>query len=153
MSGGFGRAGSVEEMIPNWSDLPHSFEAAQQGTTSKLLEARGWPRLCLWLTRDMTTPWGSTRLAFGDADGGWETRRVWRTRQGDIPISLPHRVLSDGFIINTLFYAAMWFGIFFGVGFVKRVLRRKRGRCVKCSYDLRGEFDTGCPECGWGREP
>jgi len=66
---------------------------------------------------------------------------------------LPLRPIFPGFLVNTLFYAVIWFGIFFGVGFVKRVLRRKRGRCVKCSYDLRGEFDSGCPECGWERQP
>ena len=29
---------------------------------------------------------------------------------------------------------------------------RVRGRCPKCAYDLRGDTDEGCPECGWGRE-
>ena len=28
----------------------------------------------------------------------------------------------------------------------------RRGRCLKRGYDLRGELDAGCPECGWGRE-
>jgi len=65
---------------------------------------------------------------------------------------LPLRPIVPGFLVNTLFYSGVWFGIFSGVGFLKRVLRRKRGRCVKCSYDLRGELDKGCPECGWGRE-
>jgi len=73
------------------------------------------------------------------------------TTNSDLHRLIPLRPIFPGFIINTLVYAAVWFGIFFGVGFVKRVLRRKRGRCVKCSYDLRGEFDRGCPECGWGR--
>lgn len=29
--------------------------------------------------------------------------------------------------------------------------RAERGRCPECDYDLRGELDKGCPECGWGR--
>jgi len=65
---------------------------------------------------------------------------------------LPLRPILPGFMINTLFYAAMWFGIFFGVAALRRFVRKKRGRCVKCSYDLRGQFDRGCPECGWGRK-
>ena len=26
------------------------------------------------------------------------------------------------------------------------------GRCLKCGYDLKGNFDQGCPECGWRRD-
>ncbi len=26
------------------------------------------------------------------------------------------------------------------------------GICPTCGYDLRGELDAGCPECGWNRE-
>ncbi len=26
------------------------------------------------------------------------------------------------------------------------------GHCQTCGYDLRGEFSTGCPECGWRRD-
>ena len=33
-------------------------------------------------------------------------------------------------------------------GPVRRVLRRRRGRCVKCAYDLTGLNDPRCPECG-----
>ena len=69
---------------------------------------------------------------------------------------LPLRPIFPGVIINTLFYAAIWFGVFFGVAALRRFIRKKRGRCVKCSYDLRSGFageERGCPECGWGRAP
>ena len=29
--------------------------------------------------------------------------------------------------------------------------QRLKGCCPECSYDLRGDLDFGCPECGWGR--
>lgn len=29
--------------------------------------------------------------------------------------------------------------------------RRARGLCPACAYDLRSDFPTGCPECGWNR--
>ena len=36
----------------------------------------------------------------------------------------------------------------------RRRLKRlaRRGRCLKCGYDLRGDPAAGCPECGWKRE-
>ena len=30
---------------------------------------------------------------------------------------------------------------------------RDRHICPKCSYNLQGSPDSGCPECGWQREP
>lgn len=26
------------------------------------------------------------------------------------------------------------------------------GYCPMCKYDLRGDLDSGCPECGWNRD-
>jgi hypothetical protein len=64
---------------------------------------------------------------------------------------LPWSPIWPGFLIDTLFYAAIWFGVFFGFASAKQAIRRKRGRCPRCGYDLRGALETGCPECGWGR--
>lgn len=39
----------------------------------------------------------------------------------------------------------------------RRAIRRRRGRCPECAYDLRGgrtgspTSPLGCPECGWNR--
>jgi hypothetical protein len=30
--------------------------------------------------------------------------------------------------------------------------KARRGRCLTCGYDLRGDFAAGCPECGWNRK-
>jgi hypothetical protein len=56
-----------------------------------------------------------------------------------------------GFALNTLIYAAaaalaaaLW-------RTSTRALRRLRGRCPRCAYDLRAEPGGGCPECGWRR--
>jgi hypothetical protein len=83
-----------------------------------------------------------------------------------LPTALPLCPLWPGLVIDTLFYAAIWFGVFFAQGMAKRAIRRKRGRCPRCGYDLRGHrhegtpgeprrhegLAAGCPECGWGRE-
>lgn len=33
-----------------------------------------------------------------------------------------------------------------------RIMRFNMGECPRCGYNLRGDFDPGCPECGWGRD-
>ncbi len=70
---------------------------------------------------------------------------------------LPYRDLAmtpiwPGFAINTIFYAAILWLLAFGPFAVHRFIRDKRGRCIKCGYDLRGDFSAGCSECGWRRE-
>ena len=67
------------------------------------------------------------------------------------PRALPLRPIFPGFLIDTLFYGAIWFGLLFGFGAARRGLRKRRGLCPMCAYDLRGDLDTGCPECGWNR--
>jgi hypothetical protein len=34
----------------------------------------------------------------------------------------------------------------------RRWHRRRRGACLNCGYDLRGDVSHGCPECGWRRD-
>jgi len=64
---------------------------------------------------------------------------------------LPLHPIWSGFAINTIFYATILF-LPFAPFQVRKYLRVKRGLCIKCGYDLRGDFDSGCPECGLGRE-
>ncbi len=65
---------------------------------------------------------------------------------------LPLHPIWPGFAINTIFYAALLWLLTLGPFTARRMIRRKRGHCIKCGYDLRGEFSSGCPECGWRRE-
>ena len=65
--------------------------------------------------------------------------------------ALPLIPIWPGFLIDTLFYAAIWLGLFFGLTSAKRFIRTRRGRCPRCGYDLQGNLSAGCPECGWGR--
>ena len=66
--------------------------------------------------------------------------------------ALPYYPLWPGFIVNTIFYASTLWLILLSPFQLRRVIRRKRGHCIKCGYDLRGTSEGGCPECGWGRE-
>lgn len=54
-----------------------------------------------------------------------------------------HRALSLGeAILSTWVFLAAWQAL--------RMVRRARSQhCPGCGYDLRGEFEGGCSECGW----
>lgn len=106
----------------------------------------GWPVRCL--------------------DGGWWLNDEGMREYNDVvhldlseyswvtPYStfIPVGVKWLGLCIDTLLWAALLWTLFFGPGFLRRVARRRKGRCLTCGYDLRGIFEGGCPECGWRRE-
>jgi hypothetical protein len=54
--------------------------------------------------------------------------------------------LWPGFAINTIFYAATLWVLFFAPGTIRRIIRRKRGLCPACAYPV-GTSDV-CTECG-----
>ncbi len=53
-----------------------------------------------------------------------------------------------GFAVNTLFYAAILWLVIPGPFALRRHIRRKRGRCISCGYDLRHADHDACPDCG-----
>lgn len=61
---------------------------------------------------------------------------------------IPTRPLWPGFAINTVFYAAALWMLTLGPFTARRVIRRRRGVCIKCGYDLRGTAQMICSECG-----
>ncbi len=62
--------------------------------------------------------------------------------------ALPTRVIWPGFLINTLFYAAILCTLWSAPFTARRLIRGHRCRCVKCGYDLRHAEHEVCPECG-----
>ena len=64
---------------------------------------------------------------------------------------LPIMPLWPGFAINTIFYTIILWLPIGGRSVLRRHLRRRGGRGLRCGYDLRGDFAGGCPECGWNR--
>ncbi|MCH8824765.1 MAG: hypothetical protein IH984_14800 [Planctomycetes bacterium] len=135
-----------------WDERPRHF-----GFSETLMEARyynvmpqsivvlrraGWPLLSLegaqwWYGANDTIKYFvfEAGLPFG---GFWE----W----------LLLRPIWPGFAINTIFYSTILWLFTLGPFTVRRMIRSKRGLCIKCGYDLRGTSESGCPECGWGRE-
>ena len=66
---------------------------------------------------------------------------------------IPYGPIWPGFALNTLSYAAiLWIPV--APFALRQVLRRRRGACLQCGYDLRGTSGGGggdvCPECGQG---
>ena len=76
--------------------------------------------------------------------------RTWQPWEFDFT-NLPSGVAKPiwpGFAINTIFYAAMLWVVFFVPGMVKRRVRRRRGLCPACAYPI-GTSEV-CTECGEG---
>jgi hypothetical protein len=71
-----------------------------------------------------------------------------RTSVVDPEDFFPVQPLWRGFLINTIFYAAIVWFLFFAPGAVRRRVRRKRGQCAACGYSMRGAVSEKCPECG-----
>ena len=71
-------------------------------------------------------------------------------RSGRSTSILPLRPIWSGFVINTIFFTViLW--LFFDLFTIRLYIRRMRGCCIKCNYNLRGDLASGCPECGWKR--
>jgi len=139
--------------IPKWSRImPPTLEGRHRVATCEVDRACGWPWLSMrggWDT-DLDAPAGKRHMPVAG---------VLVKAPADIGLGgrvLPLHVLWSGFLGNTLAYAvASWLLLWFLAGRAKatrRAFRVKRGRCPSCGYDLRGELEAGCPECGWRRE-
>jgi hypothetical protein len=66
-------------------------------------------------------------------------------------VSLPHSPLWLGFTVNTVLYGAIALALFFGPSAIRRALRRRQDRCLRCGYPLVGL--PQCPECGSLQRP
>jgi hypothetical protein len=122
--------------IPSWSVmcLPAS------GPANHIEQAFGWPLLAL-----------SQRFQGELASDQWNHTRSIPVQpaleQFGPGAGLPVRIIPLGFVVNSVLYAWMWFALLAFPALVRRTLRRRRGACPHCGYDLRATHD-GCPECG-----
>jgi hypothetical protein len=103
----------------------------------------GWPMTCLigqWWNIGPQTLW------LFDASRLQPTRIEDVDDQSSRIDALPCYPIWPGFAINTIFYAAILWLIFFVPSKLKRTLRRRRGLCPACAYPV-GTSDV-CTECG-----
>ncbi len=86
----------------------------------------------------------------GDSSGRSSDHFVcWLRRPWAGGVTLPFLPLWPGFAINTLFYAAIAWGLWQVPLAIRRRRRRRNGLCVRCGCDLKGlAHGSPCPECG-----
>jgi len=130
--------------IPKWSQL------ADPPTTRMVVIERsnGWPFRTLYyvLTRYTGDRFSTNQHVWIVQKQPWNAWIIPNTPGN--AIYLPLVPIWSGLIRNTFFYAAILCLLIPGPFALRRMIRRKRGLCVKCGYDLRGVEHEACPECG-----
>jgi hypothetical protein len=131
---------------PRWSAVHEPASAAvrqRQDYVQGVERASGWPFVAMRSDNSsLFARWPGTQL-----QDGWEVRPPVQA-DGEAAIILPLRPIWPSFAIDVMAYGAAAFMLLFGPGFVRRAMRRRRGACVRCGYDLRGTTGGVCPECG-----
>ena len=61
---------------------------------------------------------------------------------------IPFHPLWPAFVLNSIFYAVITFGLIRIVECGRMARRRYKHQCPLCGYDLRGAEHDVCPECG-----
>ena len=129
-------------------------DATTRMRVGSMQEARGWPLRALMCEVSWEHD-ATTRMRVGSMQQQWAIPLGGTQGPMAVPRRLPLKPVWPGFAINTILYAAaLWLVFCAGPGFVRRRIRRRRGQCLHCGYDLRGQpgAETGasakCPECG-----
>ncbi len=126
------------------------FLSMAQASNATLIEsfmgdARGWPWRSLWCTRSQYII-GQDDPNRDSSSGGIVTPLPeWKFVGARI---LPLRPIAIGFLLNTLVFAMLLWGLLRGAASSRDAIRHKHGRCLACGYDLQGTDHAACPECG-----
>lgn len=146
----YARAGDSDTRL-GWGLLPRSVDPGLLEVDTPYLDrAYGWPNPTVWCELLRAPPGGPVMVS--GVRGGLALSKT----DGSVVLPefrcLPCRPIWRGVAFNTGFYAMFWCFPFV----VRPRLRGMRwirlGKCGQCGYDLRGELEAGCPECGWGRD-
>jgi hypothetical protein len=142
------RRGARLEVFARKADGWDENNPAAQTSFCVELRFAGFPTMAMRRTRWME--WRNAALTV-EPDPDWHKpiRKplgwlIGNDRAGCIPF----QPLSPGFALDTAFYAAIAFTLWSAPGAIRRHLRRARGHCPACGYDLKGAATATCPECG-----
>jgi hypothetical protein len=131
---------------PHWVSVPPGPEPALVYVDTG---ASGWPLRCFasesWQRRTHSGTPTSPRYA-------WQEQLRHNILLATTPrgrIFLPLRPIWTGLIGDTLIFgAAAWIAMT-ALTSLRSQVRRRRGACARCGYDLRATpADSACPECG-----
>ncbi len=127
-----------DRVVPEWADP--SGQQPRQGLIHAT-SARGWPMRAFWYEAEIV---GASRVDQGGVPVPAPLHGIGPGRV------LPCRPLAAGLAADTVFYGGLWYGVLFVPGLIMGAVRRQRGCCPRCAYDLRAVTHDRCPECGWG---
>ena len=156
----------VEDDLPDhgsWAPWPPVPRPAIRETS--LFVAAGWPLGAVvascsdydsrWHVLRASATWVRLKQLWPEAQPArvgpatWSRAVVLQRQDGPFTARvLPFGLNLRGFAINTLFYAIMLWLLLPGPFALRRLIRRRRGRCPACGYDLRHGEHEACPECG-----
>jgi len=163
----WGFFGSIEDtevsprgLCPRWSGTgqpSNDFETEAPHTDVRFVLANGWPLPSVWC--EFKTPGGVSPNAGGfypywitvtGIEGGVQVSLPPRIVTGlfGVPRVLPLRPIWSGVAGNTILYAAILWLLIPGPFALRRLIRRRRGLCPACGYDLKHAEHENCPECG-----
>ena len=143
----------AERFVPVWASDLLPLEPPEGVLGNAAVEGSRWPAVAM---RTRFEEWPSVagllgRQSFRQVTEGILLTPTAAVRRGCMLYrakALPLRPLWPGFAINTAFYAAIVWLLPLGTFTARRMIRHKRGRCIKCGYDLRGTTHIICSECG-----
>jgi hypothetical protein len=131
---------------------PFQISSDQAATRTLRSWRAGWPVRCFEGTATYTIP------GYVEEPGAWVIRIAprlrpywrkwwwWYRPQDDY---LPFQPMPVGLLVDTIIYAAAALLLARAPISLRTYLRRRRGLCGRCAYDLRSlPHNTPCPECG-----
>jgi hypothetical protein len=145
----------AEDLLPRWTSFCRRERVNE--STRRRIDARGWPLRSFWTGYEFRLEAGSPSaqsyriawpgLALPGAPAPAPRTVLWRGGR-----AIPLRPVPGGFLLDTALYGVAWACMWALAGSpwtLRRIRRRRHGRCPRCAYDLRGGPPRTCPECGW----
>lgn len=152
-----GQTVPLDEIVPPWARhelfdcwLDPTQSPPPEGGARAIL-ATGWPAPSMWASFDQQPSpnywWFKSRngIVIAPAPAFPDHFTLLAPRERVLPL----RIVWPGFILSAMFWSACWTVVLLLPLWIRRTLRKRRGRCLACGYDRRGHGTAErCPECG-----